>query len=367
MTEIKALYCSNKRNKQRFTTVLVIALIISAFIALCISTRFVSPMTVLNCFGHAILPSIFDIGSRTDYVIFTRIVSPRVLIAILTGFSLGLTGAVMQSVLRNPLVSPFTLGLSSAAGFGASLMIVIGPIIFARLYNSSFMIANEYITGSSILLVISAFICGLASMCMVLLLCRTKHMSQSVVILAGVIIGYLFQAGITTLKYISNDSVLREITIWLMGGMWSTSWSSDIILLPIVLLGSIWVISQAKTFNVMGGGDDVAQTLGIDVKRFRSRSLIIVTLISSACIAFTGIIGFVGLMAPHICRMLIGNDHRFLLPASGLMGAIILLISDTVARTILLPQELPVGVIMYILGGCFFIYLISKKKGRNLE
>ena len=367
MSDIKALYTTRKRNKTHFMIIAVLVLVISAFVALCISTKFNSPLVVLQNYGHAFFPSLIDATSAVDFVILTRIISPRVLVAVITGFSLGLAGTVMQGLLRNPLVSPFTLGLSSAAGFGAALIMVVGPVIASGLYYSSFSIIGEHITGANVMVLISAFAFGLLSMGAVLLMCRSKNASQSVIILAGVIIGYLFQAGITALKYISNDNALREITIWLMGGMWGVNWSSCLIILPICLICSIVITRQAKFFNVMSGGDDVARSLGVDVHKFRSRSLIIVTLMASACIGFTGIIGFVGLMAPHICRMLIGNDHRYLLLASGLMGAIILLISDTVARVILLPQELPVGVIMYVLGGIFFIYLITKKRGSNLE
>ena len=196
---------------------------------------------------------------------------------------------------------------------------------------------------------------------------KRQNMSQSVIILGGVVIGYLFQAGVTALKYLSDDGALREITVWLMGGMWGASWTSVMLLLPIVLVCFLVTYSHSKDFNSMSGGDDVAKSLGVDVEKFRFRSLIIMTLCTSACIAFTGIIGFIGLMAPHICRILIGNDQRYLIPASALMGGLVLLISDSVGRVIMAPAELPVGVIMYIIGGIFFVYLIWTGQGRRIE
>ncbi len=183
-------------------------------------------------------------------------------------------------------------------------------------------------------------------------------------ILAGVVIGYLFQAGLLGLKYVSNDDALRDIVTWLMGGMWGATWQAIAILLPVVLICFFLVERRAWDLNTLSSGDDVAKNLGINVQRFRISGLLIVSFAASTCLAFTGIIGFVGLMAPHICRMLIGNDYRYLMPASALLGALILLISDTVARVILAPIEIPVGIIMYILGGLFFLFLITRGHGR---
>lgn len=140
-----------------------------------------------------------------------------------------------------------------------------------------------------------------------------------------------------------------------------------VVVAPIVLICTVSMMEKSQAFNAMSSGDDVARTLGADVDRFRRRSLITVSFSTSACIAFTGIIGFIGLMSPHICRMIMGNDQRFLIPASALMGALILLISDTAARTVLSPVEIPVGVIMYVLGGIFFVYLITRGQGRGME
>ena len=240
------------------------------------------------------------------------------------------------------------------------MAIIIAPAIFgSAAIDINLGLAKFEL--STLFTVVSAFFFGLVSTAIVLIIGRKRNTSRSVMILSGVIVGYLFQAGITALKYISNDAALREITEWLMGGMWGANWNSVIIVAPITMVCSFLIIKDAQIFNAITSGDDVAKTLGIDVEKFRRRSLVIVTLSASACLAFTGIIGFIGLMAPHICRMIIGNDQRFLVPASGLLGALILLISDTVARTVLAPVEIPVGVIMYVLGGIFFIYLIMRK------
>jgi iron complex transport system permease protein len=282
---------------------------------------------------------------------------PRILLAILTGLSLATAGTVMQGLLRNPLVSPFTLGLSSAASFGAAVAIVIGPAILGTVFAS---------TGDNVFIIIMAFLFGWLSMLLVYGISRSRGTSQSMLILAGVVIGYIFQAGVLGMKYISSNDRLRDLVVWLMGGMWGASWNAVIILTPLSLGCFIVLELKAWDLNSLASGDDVAKSMGINVERLRLTGLMIATFAASCCLAFTGIIGFIGLMAPHICRMLIGNDHRYLIPCSALLGASILLISDTVARTIASPVEIPVGIIMYLIGGFFFLFLILRGRGRGL-
>ena len=186
---------------------------------------------------------------------------------------------------------------------------------------------------------------------------------RSTLILTGVVIGYLFSALLSYLKYASDETALKDITLWLLGGMWGASWSAVIILIPIVLVGVLFLESYAVDLNTLSSGDDVAKNLGVNVKKLRTKILIISALVTSACMAFTGIIGFIGLMAPHICRMIIGNDNRYLIPASALLGALILISSDAIARVILAPNDLPVGIIMYAIGGGFFLLLVKKMSG----
>ncbi len=281
---------------------------------------------------------------------------PRILLAILTGMSLAVAGTVMQGVLRNPLVSPFTLGLASAASFGAAITIVLGTGILGL------FIAN----GGNYDIVLNAFIFGLLSMFLIYGISRVRGTSQSTLILAGVVLGYIFQAGVIVLKYLSNNDRLKDLEIWLMGGMWGASWNAVIILLPIVIVCTILLALKAWDLNALAAGDEIAKNLGIRVERMRLYCLLLVTIAASSCLAFTGVIGFIGLMAPHICRMLIGNDHRYLIPCSALMGALILLLSDTFSRTVMSPVEIPVGIVMYILGGIFFLYLILKGRDSHI-
>lgn len=352
-----------RRRKNTALCMAMVLLLVAAFIAaLSLGAVYISVSDCLQSIGHALFPSAVpetDVRWYGNVVVKGRI--PRALMCILTGATLGAAGVMMQGVLRNPLVSPFTLGVSSAASFGASLSIVYGAAVLGSAATASFVIFGTTITALNGLTVLLAAVFGIVSIVLVLLIGRSKHVSRSTLILSGVVVGYLFQAGVTLLKYISDDSALREITIWLMGGMWNSTWGAVLIVLPVVAVAIAFLWRQSLDVNALMAGDEVASNLGINVAKLRRNALIATTVSTSACIAFTGVIGFVGLMAPHICKTVIGNDDRYVLPVSMLLGALILLVSDIVARIIIAPSEMPVGVIMYIIGGAFFIWLVVSR------
>ncbi|MFW5856190.1 MAG: FecCD family ABC transporter permease, partial [Bacillota bacterium] len=184
----------------------------------------------------------------------------------------------------------------------------------------------------------------------------------AILILAGVALSYLFSAGISLLKYISNNEQLQELTVWLMGGLYRAEWFDIIILTPLMVICLLLLLGLAWDINTLNAGEEVASNLGIAVQVLRKKGSVIVALLASSVIAFTGVIGFVGLVAPHICRMIFGNDNRFLIITSGLMGAIILVAADTIARLIISPTELPVGIITSLLGAPFFLYMLIKRR-----
>ncbi len=277
---------------------------------------------------------------------------PRILLAALTGLSLAGAGTVMQGILRNPLVDPYTLGLSSGAAFGAALAIVLGTGVLGAGFN----IMGRY------LIVTNAFIFGSLTMVLVYGIARLKGAIPETLLLAGVAFGYLFSAGVSALKYVSENEALKELVVWLMGGLWGASWDTVLILLPVVLICLGLLVRYAWDLNALGAGEDIAISLGVNVGRLRLATLALATLISSATIAFTGIIGFIGLIAPHICRILIGGDNRFLIPCACLMGGVLLLLADTLARVVLAPVEIPVGIVTSLIGTPFFIYLLLKRK-----
>jgi iron complex transport system permease protein len=285
------------------------------------------------------------------YIIY-EIRLPRIIMSIITGMSLACAGVIMQALLRNPLASPFTLGVSSGAAFGAALAIVLGTSIlgFQAIKSAHWMIAGN------------AFIFGCLAVFFVYGISRLKNSSTTVLLLAGVAIGYLFSAGVSALKYLSNNEALKDLVIWLMGGFWGANWSVIQFLFPMFVIVFLLLLRFGWDLNALVSGEEVAKTLGVKVKQVKLLCLLLATLIASATIAFTGIIGFIGLVAPHISRMIIGVDNRYLIPCSCLMGGILLLVSDTVARTILSPIEIPVGIITSIIGAPFFIYLLLKKR-----
>lgn len=360
-------YMKGLHRKVSILMLMVLALFLSMAAALSLGAVDVPILDTIRIMLNSITSGLFGDPSQGYYTrIIMNLRMPRILLCTLAGFSLGLAGAVMQGLLRNPLVSPFTLGVSTAASFGAALAIVFGTTLLGGTYYFNFEVFGTHLSVDQLLKTIFAFLFGLLSIGIVLILTYRANVSRSTLILSGVIISYIFQAGLMFMKYISDDTQLRDITMWMMGGLSGASWGTILIILPVVIICSIYLEKIAIDINTLSSGDDVASNLGVDVQKLRSRGLVISTLIASICIAFTGTIGFVGLMAPHICRKLIGNDSRYLFPASALFGALILLISDIISRLIMRPSELPVGILMYLIGGLFFIWLVfGKKLGRN--
>lgn len=277
---------------------------------------------------------------------------PRILLAVLAGMALGSGGAVMQSILNNPLASPYTLGVSSGSAFGAALAIVLGQGLWGA----------QWVKLGSWLTIFGAFSVGLLTMCLIYLLTSLKGGSASVLILAGVALSYFFSSGISLLKYLTNLDTLQELTIWLMGGLYRAAWTDIALLAPIVVVGTGVLFRMSWDLNVLIAGEEVAQSLGIHPEKVRRKGCFMVALLTSSVIAFTGVIGFIGLIAPHLCRMFLGNDNRFLVLASGIMGAIFLLGADTVARLLIHPSELPVGIITSLCGVPFFLYMLVKKR-----
>ena len=199
-------------------------------------------------------------------------------------------------------------------------------------------------------------------MLIVYLISKLCNNSITVLILTGTAIGSLFSAGISILKYVSNAEALKNLEIWLMGGFWGANWTAVLIILPFLIIAIAFMMKYAWDFNALNAGEDVASTLGVDIHKVKIVSMTLVTLISSICIAFSGVIGFIGLVSPHIARSIVGVDNRYLIPASALIGGITLLSADIIARTIVAPTEIPVGIVTSVIGVPFFIFILIKKK-----
>jgi len=270
---------------------------------------------------------------------------PRTLLGIVAGIGLAIGGAVMQAVLRNPLASPYTLGISAGAGFGASLAILAGAGLFA----DYLVIGNAFVFA----LLCSFVILGLAS---------SKGATPETMVLAGIAMMYIFSAMTTLLKYFSESDAVKEVVFWMVGDLDTFSW--EIIGIITLVLACCIPILMIKSWdlNVMGAGDETATSLGVNVKRTRILVMMVATIMVASIVSFTGTIGFIGLVAPHITRIFIGGDNRYVFPVSGLLGAVLLTGADIVARTVMAPVILPVGAVTACLGGPLFLYMIMKRR-----
>lgn len=299
-----------------------------------------------------------DVARRFDVIIW-NIRLPQALAAIVAGAGLAVAGAVMQSILRNPLGSPFTLGISHAAAFGAafSVMILDGGIMTSTQVGA-INITNPYITTGS------AFVFSLTAAGVIIGVSRIRGATPEVMVLTGVALGALFTAGTMFLQFFADDVQLAAMVFWTFGDTARASWSELAVITVATVAASAYFIANGWNYNAIDAGDETAKGLGVRVDAVRITGMLLATLLTAVIIAFLGIIGFVGLVVPHMVRRLIGSDHRFLLPASILTGGLLLLISDTVARTILMPHVLPVSVLTAFMGAPVFIYLIIKGQRR---
>jgi iron complex transport system permease protein len=270
---------------------------------------------------------------------------PRIAMAVVCGASLGVAGAIMQGVLRNPLAEPFTLGISSAAAMGASLAI-IGGVKFFGSYS----------------VVLNAFISAFVATMVIYTIAKSKGMTPEAIILAGIAIMFLLDAVTSFTQYLGTAEQVQAVVFWMMGSVSVASWETIFIVFTIAVISIPYLILKASEITIIGAGDETAHSLGINVERVRMRTLVFGALLTASVTAFCGIIGFIGLVSPHITRMIIGGDNRYVIPGSALVGGILLLGADTVARTILAPMILPVGIMTAFVGVPFFMFLFMRKR-----
>ena len=277
---------------------------------------------------------------------------PRILLGAVTGAALSVTGAVFQALLRNDLAAPFTLGVSSGASLGAVIAISLG--------------LNFTILGISTLS-IAAFAGALGTMYLVFNLVKTRYgdFPTSVLLLAGVTANFFFASMVMFIHYMADFTQSFQIVRWLMGGMDITDYQTVWSICPFVILGIVGLIYVSRDMNLISAGVQSAMSRGVDVVRTQKIGFILASLITGTVVAISGPIGFVGLIVPHIVRLLIGPDLRLLIPGSMFFGASFLILCDTVGRTLIAPAEIPVGVITAMLGGPFFVWLLKRqhKKG----
>ncbi|MDO5581976.1 MAG: iron ABC transporter permease [Planctomycetia bacterium] len=285
---------------------------------------------------------------------------PQALIALLAGSGLSITGTAMQAVLRNPLSSPFTLGISSAAAFGAAAVVVFGGGRIAVLDNAIMKFGFPY--GS---IALGAFVCSLFTAGLILLLSGKKHIKTETILLVGVALSAFYGAGIMLLQYIAEEQQLAAMVYWTFGDTQRGTWPMIFALSLLVPLFSAWYCLQSWNYNALSLGEETARGLGVAVRRVRGLTMFLASLLTAVLVASLGIIGFVGLVVPHLCRLLIGSDNRFVLPLSFFLGGSLLLLSDTAARLVLAPRLLPVSILTAFIGAPIFLLMLLKRKGSS--
>jgi len=336
--------------KRMFLAILVMICLVSFFSSVSIGAVTIPLQEVFkNLFGLADSPSFQNI------IINIRL--PNTLAALIAGSGLAISGAVMQSVLRNPLGSPFTLGISQAGAFGAAIAIIFaGSGVMQSTQVGAVNVPNPFITIGW-----AFFMCMLSAFTIVLI-AKSYSTSPEVMVLSGIALGSVFSAGTMFLQYFADDVQLAAIVFWSFGDVGRADWTEVIIMAGAVVLGALFFILNRWNYNAIEAGEETARGLGVQVEWVRILGLIVASLITAVIVSFLGIIAFVGLISPHMVRRFVGDDYRFVIPASCLSGAALLLVSDIAARMMLKPHVLPVAVLTSFIGAPLFLYLLLSKR-----
>jgi iron complex transport system permease protein len=340
-------YRAYTRRKVLVIAAVIAATVVLAIISMALGSAGVSPIDVLKALaGQA--------DERTTQIVINiRLV--RVLAAMVAGVGLSLAGCIMQGVLLNPLASDYTLGVSQGAAFGAAVAIVaMGAGSVQSSGADAVLIQNPY------LVTVAAFAGAITATMAILLLARYRGISPEAMILAGIAFGSLFSAATVITQYFANDVQVASIVFWTFGDIGRASWQELAFMTAITLPVTVYFILNRWNYNALENGDDTARSLGVNVGRTRMLGMFLASLVTAVAVSFLGIIAFIGLVSPHVMRRIIGSDYRFLIPGSCAMGALLLLASDTLSRTIIAPIVLPVGAITAFMGAPLFLYLLVK-------
>lgn len=335
----------DRKNKKTIILLLCLSPILIFFISLFIGAYNIKPEIVIKTIYEKI--TFQKVSFTVESNVLFNIRLPRILLALLVGCALSLSSACFQATFRNPLVSEYILGVSAGAVFGASLSIAY--------------------LGREFPVQIFAFFGGISAVLLTYFLARTKGEIPVIsLVLSGIITTAIFTAGNYIIRYLAEPEKLHQIVVWLMGSFSAASWMHVIISGPIILIGSFILFFLRWRLNVLSMGDEEAKALGLNVKKLKILIITLSTLITSSAIAVVGIIGWIGLMIPHIIRIIVRSDNRLVLPLSGILGATLLLVADDVVR-LSGGIELPVGVLTTLVGAPFFAYLLKKSKGGGWE
>lgn len=355
----KTLSVSEQYNVAKAKKIAIILILLALVFLFFVVSIFVGSGTL--SFKEVFL-AIFNKGSETARLIVRRIRFPRVIAALIAGGGLAVSGLVMQTVLKNPLASPTTLGVSNAAVFGANFaIIVVGAGAFHSTHGSWLSISNPYLVS------IFSFLSAIIAAGSILLLARLKNLNASAIVLAGVAVSAIFQAGTTLIQYFASDTQVASAVYWTFGDLGRASYKTDLIMFIVVAVSTLFFFLKRWDFSAMSGGIAYAKTLGVNTRFMTIMSLLLASLITSVTVSFLGIIGFVGLTAPQFMKRIVGDDYRFLLPSSFLAGALLLLISDILGRLPIFGTSVPVGVVTSLIGGPVFLAILLRRKKNESE
>ena len=353
MNHIKELEKRNQRN-----AIVIIAMLV-AVVVVSIACLFVGSS---NMSFHDALDALLGGGNDAQSRIIWKIRIPRVLAAIIAGSGLSVAGLVMQTTLNNAMASPSTLGVSNAAVFGANLSIIAFAGGFLSTGNNlqNFDVsANPYATS------VMAFAFSTVSVLLILGLCTVRSFSPNVVVLSGMAIGSVWTAATTILQFYATDVGLSAAVVWSFGDLGRATYRTDAIMAAVVLAGVVLFAFMSWKYNALLSGEATAKTMGVHVEGLRFVSLLLASMITAVCVSFLGVIGFVGVICPHVTKKLLGQDHRVTIPVSCLMGSLLLVLADTLSRSLGSGSALPVGAITSLLGAPFFIAIIFSRKGNH--
>ena len=337
--------------KMGFIIICVLGVVLLCGVSCQVDGRDIALLDVYRIIWEHLCGASYEYGTPEywdDYIVWnTRL--PRIAMTILAGMALSTCGVVMQSLMSNPLADPYTTGISSGACFGAILSIALG-------FSFGSMLGQSGIVGN-------AFIMALVPAMIVVLLSKIMYTSPATLILIGTAVSYMFGSLNTLVLVYADEETLSTAYLWQIGSFDNTVWSELYIPGAVTLVGSVLMIFLAGKLNVMMMGEDDARSMGLDVEKFRTFALVLMSIMVASIISYTGILGFVGLVVPHIVRMVIGSDNRYIMPASMAFGAALLLATDLIARLVVHPSEIPAGIILMMIGGPMLLYLIVKRKG----
>ncbi len=341
-------------NKRRILVLSLFAclLLLSFFLALMLGSSKMG-------FGESFL-ALFGVGEASSVRIVQRIRLPEALAALIAGAGLSISGLILQTVLGNIMASPGTLGVSNAAVFGANVSIILfsgGYLSLGKNADNFFASGNPFATSTM------AFLFAFGSVFLILLLCRIKRFSPSSIVLAGVALGSIWTAGTTVLQFYATDVGLSAAVVWSFGDLGRASFTTDAIMGVVVLAASVVFFALRYRYNALLHGEVFARSVGVKVGVLRFVSLLLASLVTAVCVSYLGVIGFVGIICPHVMRKLLGENHSYLIPGSLLCGSCLLLLAMVFSKAIAPGNSLPIGAVTSLLGAPFFLYMIFSSKG----